>query len=249
MAETDDVATAREMVAQSCRILGGLDLTKASTGHVSQRHPDGEHILIRARGPAESGVRYTKADEVITIDLAGNKVDGPSGLAPPHETILHTTIYRRRPDVNCVVHVHPPTVILFTICDKPLLPLYCGYDPSSLDLVLDGIPTYQCSLTVTNDKLANEFCDVLGEKRAALMRGHGVTTVGGEVQTATLTAIRLNELAEMNYRAYMLGNPQPISDEDIAAFKAKRPKGGGAKKGPSPRHAAVWRYYVELTSA
>lgn len=248
MSGKDDVAAARELVAQSCRILGLLDLTKAATGHVSQRAPDGEHILIRARGPAESGVRYTKAEDVITIDLNGRKVDGPSGLTPPHETILHTMIYRRRPDVKCVVHVHPPTVILFTICDKPLLPLYCGYDPSSLDLVLDGIPTYQRSLTITNETLANEFCDVLGDKRAALMRGHGVTTVGSTVETATLTAIRLNELAEMNYRAYQLGTPRPISDDDIAAFKAGRSKGGGGK-GVSPRQMAVWRYYRDLTGA
>lgn len=247
MSEDEDIAAGRELVAQSCRILGLLDLTKASTGHVSQRAPNREHILIRARGPAERGVRFTQAKDVITLDLDGRKIDAPQGLAQPHETILHTMIYKRRPDVNCVVHVHPPTVILFTLCDKPLLPLYCGYDPSSLALVLEGIPIYQRSLTITNEELANEFCDVLGDKSVAMMRGHGITAVGSSVESATLTAIRLNELAEMNYRAYMLGNPQPISDEDIAAFRASRAKGGG--KGSKSRQMAVWRYYKELTGA
>ncbi len=237
----------RQLVAQSCRILGGLDLTKATTGHVSQRTPDGEHVLIRGRGPAESGVRYTEPDQVIKVDLDGRQIDGPDGIKPPHETCLHTWIYRRRPEVNAVVHVHPPTVILFTICDKPLLPLYCGYDPSSLALLLDGIPTYQISLTITTDELANDFCDVMGDKQAAMMRGHGITTVGPDVETATLTAIRLNELAEMNLRAYQLGNPRPISDADIESFRSKRKSGASAPA--ANRHQAVWNYYLRLTGA
>ena len=41
------MADARELIATSCRVIGGLGLTKATTGHVSQRASDGKHILIR----------------------------------------------------------------------------------------------------------------------------------------------------------------------------------------------------------
>ncbi len=248
MAKTKDDPAGRELVAKSCRMLGGLALTKAATGHVSQRIGDSDHILIRARGPDELGVRYTTTDQVITVDLDGQLVDGPDGLTPPQEVFIHTWVYRTRPEVKSVIHIHPPTVVLFTICNKPLLPIYGAYDPSSLDLLLDGIPTYGRSITIRTDELGEEFSKAMGDKRACLMRGHGITTAGATVEEATVTAIKLNELAEMNYRAHLLGDPQPISDEDIEVFRNRGGK-GGIKRQVSVHLGSTWRYYAELSGA
>jgi L-fuculose-phosphate aldolase len=109
----------RELVAKACRILGKMDLTKAGSGHVSQRLGD-DRILIRGRGRDETGVRFTTIEEVITVDLDGRKLDGPDGLLPPQEVFIHTCLYRARPEVKSVIHIHPPTVVVFTICDVPL---------------------------------------------------------------------------------------------------------------------------------
>ena len=81
---------------------------------------------------------------------------------PPREVFLHTWMYKTVSTVSSVVHVHPPTVVLFTICNKPLLPLFGAYDPSSLRLVLDGIATYPRSVTVSNDQLGEEFAAAMG---------------------------------------------------------------------------------------
>jgi ribulose-5-phosphate 4-epimerase/fuculose-1-phosphate aldolase len=231
-----EIRELKERVARACRVIGQLDLTKAATGHLSMRVPGTDTVVIRGRGDDESGVRYTEADDVITVDLQGNILEGRSGLEPPREVFIHTWLYRTRPDVQAVVHAHPPTVVLFTVCDKELMPIYGGYDPSSLRLLTDGIPVYPRSVTVTNDKLGEEFAATM-TGRACLMRGHGVTTCGGSIEEATLTAIKLNNLAEMNYRAHLLGNPRPISDEDLASFKkSKRVKDD----------APLWRYYCKL---
>ena len=202
-------------------------------------------MLIRARGADEVGVRYTTAEQVITVDLDGKKVDGPDGLDVPQEVFIHTWQYKTRPEVNAVTHIHPATVVLFTICEKPLEPIYGSYDPSSLHLVLDGIPTYERSIAIRDDALGEEFAKAMGGKMVCLMRGHGITTAGATVEEATVHAIKLNELAEMNYRANLLGDPRPISDEDIDAFR-KRQQG---RKGPSPHTNSSWRYYVKLSGA
>jgi ribulose-5-phosphate 4-epimerase/fuculose-1-phosphate aldolase len=128
-------------------------------------------------------------------------------------------------------------VVLFTVCNKPLLPIYGGYDPSSLRLLMEGIPTYPRSETVTNDEMGKAFAEVM-KGRAALMRGHGITTIGDSIEEATLTAIGLNMLAEMNFRAYQLGDPQPIAQEDMDAYKSSKKK----RKDDD----ALWRYYVKL---
>src|ERR1700684_3149560 len=64
----------RERVAEACRVLARLDLTKAATGRVSARVPGTDRALVRARGPAELGVRYTTAREVIEVDLDGKVI-------------------------------------------------------------------------------------------------------------------------------------------------------------------------------
>jgi L-fuculose-phosphate aldolase len=233
-----DAEELRAMVAKACRVLGKLDLTKSASGHISARLPGTDSLLIRARGEGETGVRYTSEDDVITVDFDGRKISGRADLDPPQEVFIHTWLYRTRPELGSVLHAHPPTLVLFTICNEPLLPLYGAYDPSSLRLLSEGIPTYPRSITVSSDALGKEFAATM-VGRACLMRGHGITTCGRTVEEATLTAIKLNELAEMNYRAHLLGGPQPIPADENAQIAARGERGN--------RHAASsWRYYCRL---
>lgn len=243
----------RELVAQACRILGNLGLTKGTQGHVSMKLPDSDLLLIKARGPDESGVRYTEARDIITVDLSGKKIEGPEGLAPPQEVFIHTWIYKSRPEMKSVIHIHPLTVVLFTICNKPLLPLIGAYDPGALRLVVEGIPTYQRSILISNDERGREFAEAMGRKKVCLMRGHGLTTAGKSVEEATVAAITLNDLAEVNYRASLLGDPKPISPEDIESFahilaprESEGSKPGRATRGAPGHLESAWRYYSRL---
>jgi ribulose-5-phosphate 4-epimerase/fuculose-1-phosphate aldolase len=165
----------------------------------------------------------------------------------PQEVFIHTWVYKLRPDVRSVVHIHPPTVVLFTMCKKDIEPIFGAYDPSGLDLILDGIPTYDRSILISNDDLGKELATALGDKRVCLMRGHGITAVGSTVEEATVRAIQLNEAAEMNYRANLLGIPLRISDDDIKLFRANKRK--KEVTGISPHLRGTWRYYVQLTDA
>ena len=236
-----DLSKLRELVAQSCRVLGKLNLTKEPSGHVSARVPGADQVLIKARGPEESGLRFVGARDIITVDFNGKKLAGEDGLDVPQEVFIHTWLYKSRPDVQCVVHVHPLTVVLFTICGKPLQPLYGAYDPSGLRLLVEGLATYPRSITVSNEKLGEEFARAMGDKQACLMRGHGITSAGGTVEDASLTAIKLNDAAVINYQASLLGTPQPIPQEDIDILVGK-------SRGPGKSvHAnSNWRYYCKL---
>ena len=81
----------------------------------------------------------------------------------------------------------------------------------------------------------------MGDKQACLMRGHGITSAGPNVEEATLTAIKLNDAAVINYRANLLGTPQPIPQEDIEIMV------GAARGADQAVHAGSnWRYYCKL---
>jgi L-fuculose-phosphate aldolase len=246
-----EIERLRERVARACRVLGRLDLTKAAMGHVSARLPGTNNIVIRARGPAELGVRYTEEDQIVEVGLDGELVaKDAAGLNSPIEVFIHTEIYRNRPDVHSVIHIHPPKVVLFTICGLPLLPLYGAFDPASLQLVLDGIPTYERSVLIDSPALGQDVAHVMGGARVCMMRGHGITTAAPSVEEAALAAIHINELATINYDARLLGEPRPISPDDQATFRAleRAPvsKDGGP---PSGRPGALWRYYCAFTGA
>lgn len=247
MADVDDL---KERVAQACRVLGRLDLTKAATGHVSARVPGTDRVLIRARGPGELGVRYTSDDQVIEVDLDGKLVAPNSeGLEAPLEVFIHTEVYRARPEVNSVIHIHPPTVVLFTITDQPLLPIYGAYDPPGAQIALKGVPRYERSILINNPELGRDLVKTMGDNDLCLMRGHGITSASRSVEEAALSAIALNELAVMNYQARLLGTPRPIPEADQKAFGQMRlgevPKDGK----PTGRAAALWRYYLTLTDS
>ena len=240
----------RARVAKACRVVGRMDLTRALRGHISARIPGTDRIFVKARGPAESGVRYTTDEQIVEVGLDGKPVAGmPDGLRGPSEVFIHTAIYRDRPEVNAVLHMHPPTVVLFTVVGKPLLPIYGGYDPYGLGLALEDIPTFDRSVLINTPELGQEFAKTMGGKRACLMRGHGITTVAESIEEAALIALSLNELATMNFHAHMLGVPRQISDQDKEGLQpAMRRLTAPAKIPGQPASSTEteWRYYCRL---
>ena len=223
-------------------------------------HPSGRaassatiNVLLSPSVTAENGVRYTTEDEVVEIGLDGKPVAGmPKGLRTPSEVFIHTEIFRARPEVNAVLHLHPPAVVLFTVTGTPLLPIYGAYDPQGLGLALEleEPPTFDSSVLIDTPELGRQLSAVIGTKRACLMRGHGITTAAGSIEEASVIALGLNELATMNYQARLLGAPRPISvaDQDALAPAMKRLTERGARPGePGDSVATEWRYYCRLT--
>ena len=234
------------LVAKACRVLGKLDLTHGALGHVSYRLGTSETMLIKGKGPDEVGLRYTQPQDILTVDFSAEKVEGPEGLQPPSESYLHIWLYKQNPSVHSVIHVHPEHAVLLTICEKEILPIYGAYG-SGARLAVDGIPTYQRSVTISDDALGEEFATFVGTKKAALMRGHGVSVVGSGVEDAVVRTMALNELVTMTYKAYLLGTPKSIPPEDVESFR--RPPNAARRRGSAGGDAgmrAAWRYYCSL---
>jgi ribulose-5-phosphate 4-epimerase/fuculose-1-phosphate aldolase len=237
----------KERLAVACRVLGRLDLTKAATGHASVRIDESDTFLIRARGPNESGVRYTTSDEIMQVDMAGKAVGDNAGLKPPLEVFIHSEIYRARADVQSVIHMHPPHVVAATTCGYRLTPIYGAYDPRSAQLAIGGIPTFERSILIDSAALGSEVAATLGDRPLCLMRGHGVTTAAAHIEDAALLMIYVNELAQMHYHARVFGEPQDISAADQEKIASIEP--GAATSTLSARSVALWRYYRSLTGA
>lgn len=219
-------------------MLGRLGLTREPAGHVSMLLDDGA-VAVKARGRDESGLRFAGPGDVVVVDRDGRVLSGPPGLTAPREVAIHLAVYRARPDVTSVVHVHPTFPVLFSICDVPLLPIAGAYDPYALRLLARGVPTFDRSVLVTGPEFGDELAAVLGSSAVCLMRGHGVTAVGASPEEAALNVIKLSELAELNFQARQLGEPKPIDPVDQEAIV-------GTGDTPPELIASAWRFYRRL---
>ena len=82
-------------------------MTHGALGHVSLRLGDSESMLIKGKGPAEVGLRYTQPRDIISVDFSANKLAGADDLQPPSESYLHIWLYKMRP-ADSQRHPRPP---------------------------------------------------------------------------------------------------------------------------------------------
>src|SRR5665213_1724284 len=207
-----ETARLAELVAQSCRVLGTLDMTHNALGHVSYRIGD-DRMLIKGKGEQEHPLRYTQPKDIIEIDFEAQTIDGPAGLRSPSESFIHIAIFKRHPEVMSVIHCHPKHAIVLTACDLEVQPIYGQGRPGAL-LAIEGIPTYQRSHRITDPEMGDIFAELMGSSKVALMRGHGISVYGSGVHDATVRALALNERLTVNYDAYLVGTPKPIALAD-----------------------------------
>ena len=222
----------RALLATSCHILYKLGLSDY-LGHPSVRL-DADRILIKPKhSPKVRGMDRMRPEDMSIIDLDGKLVEGEH--EPPSERFIHTEIYRARPDVVSVVHTHQPMATLLGIVELPILPLL---HVESAVVEQQPVPIFACAELIVSADQGRRVAQALGQHRVCHLQGHGIVSVGQSVQEATLGAIHLERLAEINYRVAQLGRqPRVIPPEEIQALK-------GQLASPAGR----WAYYAELAA-
>jgi ribulose-5-phosphate 4-epimerase/fuculose-1-phosphate aldolase len=236
MPSSPDHGGRRSLVANACRILGARGLAEDVLGHISLRTgPD--RMLVRCRGPREEGLFLTQLDDVREVDLDGGPVDGePSEWAVPNELPIHAEVLRARPDVNAVVHAHPPSVLLAGLADLPLRPVFGAYNIPAARMAAAGVPVYPRAVLIRRAELGREMVDAMGDSDVCVLRGHGVTTAGESVEQAVVRALNLDVLARVTLDLARLGRTAAdLPAQDMAEL----PDLGGAFN-----DLAVWRHHV-----
>jgi ribulose-5-phosphate 4-epimerase/fuculose-1-phosphate aldolase len=230
----EDVASARRTVAVACRMLAHRGLAEDVLGHVSVRVGAGT-MLVRCRGPHERGLLFTTEDDVRRVDLEGVGDLGP-GYAVPNELPIHAEVLRARPDVNAVVHAHPPSVLLAGLADLPLRPVFGAYNIPAARMAAAGVPVYPRAVLIRRAELGREMVDAMGDSDVCVLRGHGVTTAGESVEQAVVRALNLDVLARVTLDLARLGRTAAdLPAQDMAEL----PDLGGAFN-----DLAVWRHHV-----
>jgi HCOMODA/2-hydroxy-3-carboxy-muconic semialdehyde decarboxylase len=208
----DELVTANRILARE----GVVD----TFGHISTRHPDNpeRYLLSCSRAP-----ECIDIDDIMEFTLDGEPVD-PRGRSPYAERAIHGSVYKARPDVTSVVHNHSPSVIPFGVTGTPVKPLLHMAAGMGSDVpIWDSRTKFgDTTLLVTNMDMGGDLVEMLGDRRAALMRGHGCVVVGRSVREVVFSSIYLEVNARLQLQANTLGEITFLSDGEVDAILERR---------------------------
>jgi 3,4-dihydroxyphthalate decarboxylase len=230
-----DLTESRQLIADACRVLAARGLAEGYLGHISLR-VDAERLLVRCRGPQERGLAWTTADDVrlVTFDGEPGAAGELEGWTPPNELPLHTEVLRAHPDVQAVVHAHPPAVVAADLAGLGIRPIVGAFDMPGTKLAAGGVPVYPRGVLVRDRRLAAEIVQAKGDRPVVVLRGHGLTSSGDDVPAAVLRAISVDQIARLSLTIASAGGElRDLPAEDMAEL----PDLGGAFN-----HATAWRH-------
>jgi len=171
-------------------------------GHVSVRVPeDPTKFIVKGRGYRYDVIARMRPEDLVVCDLDANTVDAPPNVVPCSEVKLHSCIYKARPDVQSIVHVHPRFAVVMSCIGAPIRPM-CA---EGNRLVMDPLPVYPKEKIITTDEEGTEVARMLGPGKAMLLFGHGAITAGATMQESFTDMVHLEHQAEMNYYACTMG--------------------------------------------
>ena len=164
----------RDLVTVS-RWAGSRGWCPGTSGNSSVLNP--ETKLAYIKGTGKSMAEMDEAD-VLTVDLDGKVLAGDG--RPSKEVNFHVGLYKTRPDVQAVLHVHPPYATALGTAGKPFplvtatatgivkrAPLVAYHPPGSIELA---------------QAVLEAFRDV--QVKTAILEAHGIVAVGKTIQDA-----------------------------------------------------------------
>lgn len=199
----------RERLIDACLILDAEDLGDLTRGHVSVRVPgDAGHFYMK---PHSHGFDEVTPENIVVCNLEGEKVGGEGRRHS--EVYIHSEIYKARPEVNSVIHVHPTHAVALSATGRQLRPIS---QPSIA--FSDGLPVFDETMElIRTHAMGSGVARALGTHKAVLMRNHGVAVVGATLDESTILTIMLENACRIQLLADATGSAGPeFPPDDIA---------------------------------
>lgn len=199
--------SARREIVRICQRLYERGLIAGPDGNVSVR-VGADRLLVTPAGMSKVDVTM---DDLVEIGLDGRHLRGTRRASS--EVAMHLRLYQRRPDVEAVVHAHPPVATGFAVagesfssCVLPEMIFQVGWVPL-LPYAEPG-----------TSQLADSFDPWLANHDAFLMANHGATTVGPTLTVAHQRMESLEHSARILLTARTLGRVNTLSASQVAAL-------------------------------
>jgi len=195
--------------------------TASNDGNISARlGPD--RLLMTPKSVCKG---FMTPDMMCVTDLDGRKLQGERD--PSSEMLMHLEVYRQRPDVQAVVHAHPPIATGFAVAGIPL-------DRAVLAEVLTTLGSVPIAAyaTPSTKELPEAVRKYIRAHDGMLLANHGALTVGGDLYSAYFKMETVEHFAKISLVARLLGRENLISREEVMRLQALRGTYGIAAPAP-----------------
>jgi len=208
----------RLAIVEFGRLLHGNGYVAATDGNLSVRL-DENRLLVT---PTYMSKGRMKPSDLVIVDNDGNRIEGKRNVSS--EIGMHLLIYRLRPDVQGIVHAHPPTATGFAASGLDLnQPLVC-----EVVVGLGEIPLARYGAPGTPE-LAEALEPLVPAHDAILMANHGVVTYGSTLENAYMKMETVEHFAQIALVTHLLGRQQPLGSVELEKLMAARSKYQGSR--------------------
>jgi len=231
----EDMQQLKEKLLLANKILDIEGLARPM-GHISVRVPrTGTFLITRRIAPGMATM-----DDVLLLNL---KLEVIEGMYPKtySEAVIHSQIYKKRPDVNSIAHTHSLYVTALSMTDTQILPA----SHEAMQLCKEPITIHRKIEFIYREEQGAEIADELGPNKAVMLKGHGAVIIGKSIEEATIMAVKLENVAKQQLLARTAGTVVPYMDEEkrsILNFLDMTEKQGSI----ATLYGRGWEYYEWL---
>jgi len=188
----------------------GYGMTTTSGGNLSIKDSNGD-IWITPGGIDKGSLTR---DDIMRVKPDGTII---GNHRPSIELPFHSDVYKMRPDVNAVLHAHPPTLVAFSIVrqipDTRLIPnanIICG----DIEMAVYDLPG--------SDKLGAKIASVFKKGiNTVMLENHGVVIAGKDLFSAFISFETLDFCARLEINANRIGKKHVLDDRHVELSKKK----------------------------
>ena len=201
-------------LAACYRLVARFRMSDLVYTHISARVPGSEHFLLNPYGLLFEEVT---ASNLVRIDIDGNVVENTPHTVNPAGFTIHSAVHRARPDIACVLHTHTRAGMAVAATERGLLPIsqmamqfydrlaYHDYEGIALDLD-------------ERERIARD----LGDRKAMILRNHGLLTAGATVAEAFSLMYYLERSCEIQVSALSMGEALVVPSPEVCERAARQ---------------------------
>ena len=192
----------RQSIIDACLRMNVLGINQGTSGNISLRHGDG--MLIT---PTSTPYEAMKPEQIVYMHLDGNH---DPAQRPSSEWRFHRDILKARPEVQAIVHTHPPYSTMLAIMGMEIPPVHYM-------VACAGGDTIRCApyATFGTQELSEHAVRALEGRLACLLEHHGMIAIGPSLSKAMWLAVEVETLARQYHGCLQIGTPRLLPKEEI----------------------------------
>lgn len=157
---------------------------------------------------------------IAVVDETGKQISG--AIPRTSEMLMHLVVYRERPEVNAVVHAHPPHATAFAIAGTAIP---SGILPE-VEVLLGQVPLTRYDTPGTKDFAESITPHLRNKANTILLANHGVVAFDKDLEQAFFHLETLESYCRILLLSKQIGTPCPLPEDKMRELMAAKKKMG-----------------------